>query len=52
MLNPLHVAFTLMGRMLDVLFPRPKSRPGPALGSIGRRAPDASRDRKRPVPAR
>jgi hypothetical protein len=31
MLNPLNVAFTLLGRMFDVVFPRPKSRPGAPL---------------------
>jgi hypothetical protein len=35
MLNPLQVTFTLIGRMFDILFPRPKSRPGPPLDRYG-----------------
>jgi hypothetical protein len=31
MLNPFHVAFTILGRMLDLMFPRPQARLGAAV---------------------
>ena len=31
MLNPLHLAFTILGRLLDLIGPRPQARPGPAV---------------------
>jgi len=31
MLNPLHLAFTILGRILDLIVPRPQARPGPAV---------------------
>jgi hypothetical protein len=29
MFNPLHLAFTVLGRMLDLIIPRPQARSGP-----------------------
>ena len=31
MLNPLHLAFTMLGRLLDLIVPRPQARSGPAV---------------------
>ena len=30
MLNPLHLAFTILGHILDLIVPRPQARSGPA----------------------
>ena len=31
MFNPLHLAFTILGRILEFIVPRPQARPGLAL---------------------
>jgi hypothetical protein len=31
MLNPLQLAFTILGRILDLIVPRPQARSGPAI---------------------
>ena len=33
MLNPLHLLFSTLGRMLDLIAPRPRPRPGAPLGA-------------------
>ena len=42
MLNPFHFAFTLLGRMLDLLVPRPQARLGPA---VAWRSPSSASER-------
>jgi hypothetical protein len=47
MLNPLHLAFTVLSRMLDLLVPRPRARSGRAVPYELTRAPRRS-DARRP----
>jgi hypothetical protein len=41
MLNPLHLAFTILGRLLDLIVPRPQARLGPA---VARRSASSQRE--------